>query len=136
MPERNVELLEKTMQHILDHPEKHDQNYWFTQTECGTAACFAGWACLLSGYEVNWSSEDAYTNLSGTRRTWGVTGSDGEESDAIGSAQELLGLTSQESNTLFCSDNSREALQLMVKDLVNGDELRHSEEYEANTPSR
>jgi hypothetical protein len=57
---RNIELLEKTMQFINDHEDKHDQNVWFrlddnrgkavTKT-CETAACFAGWACLLSGYK-------------------------------------------------------------------------------------
>ena len=37
---RNVELLERVMQHIDDHPEQHEQAVW-VRHECGTAACFA-----------------------------------------------------------------------------------------------
>lgn len=48
---RNNELLERTMQWIKDHPEQHDQNTWVN--DCGTAACFAGWACLLNATDRN-----------------------------------------------------------------------------------
>jgi hypothetical protein len=123
MPERNVELLEKTMQHILDHPEEHDQKYWFTQTECGTAACFAGWACLLSGYEV----DRTQTMGSGHDRFEYVVSESGNF--AGHRARDILGLTETEASILFDSYNSREALQLMVKDLVNGDEMRQPDEY-------
>ncbi len=34
----NVELLEKTLKYIEEHPEEWDQAEWF----CGTVACFAG----------------------------------------------------------------------------------------------
>ncbi|BCP41407.1 hypothetical protein MINTMi27_15000 [Mycobacterium intracellulare] len=53
---RNVALLEATMQHIKDHPELHEQSSVFLQSECGTAACFAGWACMLSGFQPAWKS--------------------------------------------------------------------------------
>ena len=115
----NVELLESVMRHIDDHPEQHDQRVWIN--ECGTAACFAGWACLLSGWQVGLSS-DSYDNIvissdTLTKRPTAIV------------AMELLGLSWETSLTLFQGDNTREMLHLMVKDLVNGDELRGWDEY-------
>ena len=97
MPERNIELLQQTMQHILDHPEQHDQTIWMN--ECRTVACFAGWTCLLSG------QVSSYWVFIPNR------------------AIDLLGLTEDEANILFSERNTIPQLQLMVKDLVNGDEL-------------
>lgn len=96
---RNVELLEKTLQHIKDHPEEWDQSIYRSQTlpnGCSTACCFAGTAVLLAG-------------ISHT-----VVGSIPER------AEQLLGLSLEEGYTLFASNNSLEMLELMVKDLVNG----------------
>lgn len=49
----NVTLLREVMDHILAHPELHNQAVWAKKTACGTAHCFAGWACELSGLEMN-----------------------------------------------------------------------------------
>lgn len=63
---RNIELLTRVRDHIVAHPESHDQNWWgrlgegatvlevdnglfVVEPSCGTAACVAGWACLLNG---------------------------------------------------------------------------------------
>ena len=43
----NVPLLRKVMEHIEAHPEEWDQETWVST--CETKACFAGWACWLSG---------------------------------------------------------------------------------------
>lgn len=43
----NIDLLDKTMNYITEHPEQHDQGVW----RCGTSRCFAGWACTLDGAE-------------------------------------------------------------------------------------
>lgn len=104
----NVELLQQTMQHIKDHPEQHDQHIWVNS--CGTAGCFAGWAALLSG----WFIEDL--RYYGDFR-WTTFG------------RELLDLTPDEAFKLFCSSNTVPMLELMVKDLVNGDEMRKFEDY-------
>jgi hypothetical protein len=122
MPERNVELLEETMQYIKDHPELHRQGWWFTKQSCGTAACFAGWAVTLKGYMPvfdvgDWRAE--VVALPGDRR----------EFDTPYLAQQLLGLTLNERETLFEASNTSEMLELMVKDLVNGDELMGSHHY-------
>lgn len=100
---RNIELLEQTMRHIKDYPEAHDQSHWM----CGTTACFAGWAAVLAG----WSMEKIQDNI-------------GRRAGA-----ELLGLTYDEAGTLFSALNNVEMLELMVKDLVNGDALREPDEY-------
>lgn len=61
----NIDLLDKTMNYIIEHPEEHDQGMW----RCGTSRCFAGWACTLDGavpeipedylpyWKINWRSE-------------------------------------------------------------------------------
>lgn len=110
---RNVELLEKTMQHIMDHPETHNQRMWVNG--CGTVGCFAGWACLLSP-EI--TLEELY-----------FTFPDGSQSHTQDAAMRVLGLTYKEADNLFSEDNSRAMLQLIFKDLVNGDSLRTREQY-------
>lgn len=116
---RNAMLLEQVMQQIKDHPELHDQGPFFSQKECGTAACFGGWACLLSGYTPNRYGyfATAITPSGDIVQPW-------EE------AQCLLGLSSEEADTLFSPSNTRHALEMMVKDLVNGAELQPWEDYQ------
>lgn len=115
--ERNVELLQETMQFINDHPEKHRQSSYF---DCGTPLCFAGWAIVLAGY----TEEQAVT--------WPAHWA--SELCAIGwFAANLLGLTGAEAWTLFNAGNTRQMLDLMVKDLANGDELKVDHEYRMET---
>lgn len=53
----NTELAYRVLDHIDAHPELWRQSSWLDESECGTTACFAGWAVLLSGCKV---SEDEY----------------------------------------------------------------------------
>jgi hypothetical protein len=94
------------MQYIKDHPEQHDQSVF----ACGTSACFAGWAAILSG----WSARDV-------QRNWNMW--------ATGA--ELLGIDAHSAAFLFAPWNTISMLESMVQDLVNGDELRTSSEYKA-----
>lgn len=112
MTERNIPLLQETMQQILDHPELHIQGWWFTKLHCGTAACFAGWACLLSGEQAVFEGYGSHRADRLANGAWAQTW-----------ATELLGLTTKETSKLFYSSNPRSVLELMVKDLVNGDEM-------------
>lgn len=50
----NAELAYRVLDHIDAHPEQWRQSVYIGPAECGTAACFAGWACLLSGEEPNY----------------------------------------------------------------------------------
>lgn len=45
----NAALAYAVLDQITAHPQRWDQSNWITETDCDTAACFAGWACLLSG---------------------------------------------------------------------------------------
>jgi hypothetical protein len=121
---RNTELLERTMQFLIDHPELHKQEHWISKNECGTVGCFFGWACLLSGRlfkELPVGSE--------TCHVWKADNStEGQRVNVSDEAQRLLGLTHGEAYDLSRGTNTREMLQLMVKDLVNGDEL-HAPTY-------
>jgi len=116
----NVELLERTMTQIRDHPELHQQDFWFTETDCGTAACFAGWACLLSG--MRQCSNDTSVSSSAVETPYGV--------DAVSqAARKLLGLTEEQSRVLFGPGNTESILEAMVKDLVNTGDLRPEAAY-------
>jgi hypothetical protein len=53
----NAELAWRVLDHIDANPEQWDQGKWIGEAECGTVACFAGWTVLLSGGEINTSSE-------------------------------------------------------------------------------
>lgn len=106
--ERNTELMLQVADFIESHPEQHDQKNWFvdkkgglvkypTTTEipedrCGTTACVAGWAVVLSGIRCTY---------------WWDGGRD------------VLGITQDEANFLFsCSlttDQVLEALKLFAK---------------------
>ncbi|AMS02635.1 hypothetical protein BJD55_gp131 [Gordonia phage Yvonnetastic] len=44
----NIELAERILEQITEHPETHDQSHWGEVRECGTVCCIAGWAILLS----------------------------------------------------------------------------------------
>lgn len=117
---RNTALLEATMAQIREHPELHNQEHFFTETDCGTAGCFAGWALMLSGY-----TKATPTPLAG------VISPNGDWLGAWQSAEDLLGLTPAEAGALFSPANSRKALELMVEDLVNGSELMSGDYYRA-----
>lgn len=107
-PERNIELLETTLQFVKDHPEQHVQGSWGHITECGTVACYAGWAVMLSGMPFEFvDHEDCEVPLLTAGRSIRAT------------ARKLLGLTELEGFALFCSGNTLEELELMVKQLAN-----------------
>lgn len=48
-PKPNAELAWRVLDHIDAHSEQHNQSLWMMNAPCGTVACLAGWACLLSG---------------------------------------------------------------------------------------
>lgn len=109
----NAELAYATLDQIDEHPELHDQSWWFTVTECGTTGCFAGWACLLSGDKPDALDRpmhllDIGADVSFVVRPDGVTQSVSEH------AQELLGLDWETARRLFASGNTRERLGDLV----------------------
>jgi hypothetical protein len=111
MPDINVPLLRKSLEHITAHPEEWDQKVWAKRTDCGTACCLAGTALAIQGYEFEWSfgafSREAFATA------------DGEN---IGdTAQEELGLTDDEADALFSETNSLSRLWALANDYTDGE---------------
>lgn len=128
----NVELLQRTMAYIEAHPEMHNQGEWVDlDPECGTAACFAGWAAILEfGDRVINLDDECATGFClpapHDRDEDGIPLSMSEQ------AGNLLGLTRRQSWTLFCASNTRGMLRAMVNDLVaTGDLAGDVDWYEA-----
>jgi len=86
----NVDLMQRTLAQIDAHPELWDQSTWVTETSCGTAYDFAGWAAVLSG---------AGTVTTGNARSI---------------AESELLITRGDANALFAGSNTREDLARIV----------------------
>lgn len=136
----NVPLLRKTMEHIKSHPEHWHQGSWRTDISedmaeslnagratgrhrpvpisCGTAMCFAGWACELAGDE--WEA-DVFGGLDQFFVSDHVM-VDGQPVRAAERARDLLGLTRFQADRLFEGLNRLEDLEEIVADLT-GEEL-------------
>ena len=104
----NAELAYRVLDRIDAQPELWRQAWYFTRTECGTAACFAGWACLLSGEEpdYDYADEEEHAETCYTR----------SDRDAHGLATELRRINPDSAALLFSGANSRHGLQLLVEE--------------------
>lgn len=107
----NVELLNATLQHIIDHPEEWDQHKWF----CGTTACFAGHAALIHGAKV----DERFTNSDGH---YMVQTSLGGSRSIKEYAQDILGLDYWQGGLLFSAVNTLEDLKMLVQGYSEGKE--------------
>lgn len=122
----NATLAYRVLDHIDAHPEQWDQSVYLGEGDCGTTACFAGWALLLSGVEMdrNWDvladtltpelAEGVHELLDRTRlevdERWPMTLVDASEV-----AQVLLGVSEVESASLFYALNRRQVLGMKVE---------------------
>lgn len=115
MPKPNVALLEETLTYIRDHPEEWNQNTWGAgaTTSCGTPACFAGRAIVLSGKTV----KKGYNLPSIVLDGMVYCAVDGKPVDAV--ARDLLRLTNSQAVELFSSGNVMQDLECIVKDIIN-----------------
>jgi hypothetical protein len=104
----NKALLEKTMQHIVDNPDNHNQTVWLTTFDCDTVACLAGWACVLHKPDFDWFNN---LNSLNVRR------------EIPEKARLYLGLSDDEAMVLFFSGNTIDDLQRYVKMLLNGEDI-------------
>lgn len=48
----NDDLFIDVLAHIERNPASWNQSTWGNSRSCGTVACFAGWACALSGVNI------------------------------------------------------------------------------------
>lgn len=112
----NRELMQKTMDQILLHPETWNQSVW--HSDCGTSHCFAGWAQnILVGRQIKNKGMHMIEELKPNAKSWS-----GQEyyDIQIGMAEEL-GLTEDLSNLLFNEDNGIVELHTYFSALMNLD---------------
>lgn len=132
MPKKNVDLMLQVREQISREPETHSQGVWASRNDCGTTACVAGWAVILSGTPMDWRAIPTTTLVHDEEWVaWLVThpADDQEpalcwtagEGDHIRSvAEELLGLTPQEADALFYTARNGAALRLLDRYIEEG----------------
>jgi len=109
-PTRNAALAWRVLDHIDANPDQWDQEVWISRSPgCGTAACFAGWACLLSGDQPEFDTKfDSEAD---------VVYANGDVALVQFRAQKLLGVTASEQDDLFALNNTREDLGNLVAEI-------------------
>jgi hypothetical protein len=116
MPEPNIPLLRKTIEHIEAHPEEWDQTTWAVRTPCGTTMCFAGTALFVAGYTFNWSHRIEESSAATIRRS---KTSGGKTWPIPWVAQEELGLNDcQVRNIFYCMTDDPAELREVVEETV------------------
>lgn len=117
----NKDLLRRTLAYIETNPDEWDQEKWV----CGTVACFAGRACLLSGYEpCNFSGDrvspirDDEGRLIDDGET-GLVRRDGQIDGVEWAARNLLGLDEEQGDELFDMGNDLDDLRKVVASLCD-----------------
>lgn len=55
----NIPLLLEIADRIAKRPEQFQMAQWFSQLDCGTVCCVAGWACVLSDIPLRFHSKVA-----------------------------------------------------------------------------
>lgn len=104
----NIPLLRQAMDAILANPEKHDQSMWATRTDCGTAYCYAGMTCHLSGLEPDF-------DFIGADWACAIRGSDEVIREA---ATRLLNIDGTTAHHLFHAENTTADLKHYVDEIT------------------
>jgi len=120
----NAELAYRVLDHIDADPESWDQADWGRNTGCGTRACFAGWAVLLAGGEVQTDREGKWVSVTVDGERFGSVRNAaqqvlGIEDDEVPSTRRLCSCCDDvdDSCGLFDGTNTRVALGRFVEEL-------------------
>lgn len=92
----NIALLNRVMDYIEGHPERHNQLAWIGE-DCGTVACFAGWTVLLHHGVTSYPQAQRYN-----------------DEHLPDEATLLLGLTEGQAAWMFDAARTREDLRRAV----------------------
>ncbi|GAA2681883.1 hypothetical protein [Actinoplanes palleronii] len=110
----NATLAYRVLDQIDAHPETWNQSTW----DCGTAACFAGWAVRLSG-----GISDDSEVVAGPDELTGMT--------VENAAYKVLGITVAQADPvdgwLFDAENDRQDLGRLVAEIFGPRPRRHGE---------
>lgn len=101
-PTPNLSLLRKVLDHIDAAPDLWDQINW--SNGCNTTHCVGGWAAALSGDVVN-----GIYSVSPNGSVYYVSER----------AQQLLGLTEAEADSLFKATNDRYDIEFYANEIAN-----------------
>jgi hypothetical protein len=121
-PELNIPLLTKVLDHITANPLEWGQGVWATETECGTAACVAGWAVIMSGHTLEFEDMHMWDRLTGRRLNTGPSArrtTDGEPIADV--ARRELGLNVDQSKYLFADHRDLDDLWNLANAFSNGE---------------
>lgn len=91
-------LGEIVLDHLIQHPEQHDQTSFGWRDECGTTACVAGWTIIFAeqqGMQINWGPNGGIGVLSTVHMP------DGNCLVPFVAAWKLLGLEYDQAERLF-----------------------------------
>lgn len=98
--------LQGTLEWVQAHPDSHNQGVWARRTECGTAACLAGWTVVLADIALDWDGDGACETA------------DGELISDV--AQNLLGLEDYYADWLFGGGNTLDDLWRIAEEITHG----------------
>lgn len=127
----NINLAEKVLRSILDHPDEHDQMAWFSsdhdgrfglnkleEGSCGTTACVAGWALLHSNYlfeqKRDRNGNEVLTLIGPERSEYGEPNWEGVGKAVSDKAMDELGFTEEEAGAMFYSDDDEAVAMLYL----------------------
>lgn len=98
--EKTKSLAQQIVDFIIENPEKHNQDVFFQETDCGTTMCIAGAAIMIA---------------------YGITSGDKLYADPEDIAAPLLGLDSREAARLFYTAENERALNATMA-IASGDQ--------------
>lgn len=110
----------KVLEHLLAHPEEHNQATFGLRSACGTAACIAGTTLLQDPHaEIYWGRD-----MNGTALM--VDGVDSRNAEALDAkAADLLGLSSRDARDLFYEYDNKIALRKLGDYIAAAEEAQH-----------
>lgn len=112
-PTKNFPLLWKVYDHIVAHPEEHNQSLFAYRGECGTTFCFAGHTALIARPDLHYSFRDGAC----VGHLVDDSGMFARSSSRV--AQEALGLSNDEADDLFYGAETAD----QIRDLIAGWEV-------------
>jgi hypothetical protein len=116
----NTELGYRVLDYIEAHPQEWDQRIYLRKDHCGTAACFAGWAVLLSGDQPDWSEgwpAEVGDTFSGEATDTVRVVSDGALDGVGARATDLLDITGEAAADLFAASNDLDDLRTLTAEI-------------------